>query len=251
MRDILEKIGLTPGEAEVYEALVELGTATAGAIIKKANIASSKVYDVLYRLQTKGLVSHIIKNGVRHYDATPPERLIDFLEERKDQLAAAQNEIRKILPEIRAKRDTQKERNNVVVYTGRQGPRIVLQETIEAGRKGAELMGFGTDEDPYKDYLPADIENHFREQKKYNVKWKLLFTKGAWRTPSPLADTRYLPKTLAHFIQPIRTMIYGDKVALVDFTKQPWITIIIDKKEIAQAYKQQFEFLWKIAKPMK
>jgi len=251
MQEILEKIGLTHGEAEVYGALVEIGTSTAGEIIKKANIASSKVYDVLHRLQTKGLASHIVKNGVRYYDATPPERLIDFLEERKNQLGTAQDEIRKIIPEIRAKRDAKKEKNAVIVYTGRQGPRIVLQEAIEAGRKGAELMGFGTDEDPYKDYLPADIEKHFREQKKYNVRWKLLFTKGIWRTPSPLANTRYLPKNLAKFIQPIRTMIYGDKVALVDFTKQPWITIIIEKKEIAQAYKQQFEFLWNIAKPMK
>lgn len=251
MQEILEKIGLTHGEAEVYEALVEIGTSTAGEIIKRANIASSKVYEVLHRLQTKGLASHIVKNGVRYYDATPPERLIDFLEERKNQLETAQGEIRKIIPEIRAKREAKKEKNAVIVYTGKQGPRIVLQETIEAGRKGAELMGFGTDEDPYKDYLPADIEKHFREQKKYSVKWRLLFTKGTWRTPSPLADTRYLPEKLARFIQPIRTMIYGDKVALVDFTKQPWITIIIEKKEIAQAYKQQFEFLWNIAKPMK
>ena len=248
MREILERIGLTHGEAEVYEALVELGTSTAGEIIKKANIASSKVYDVLHRLQTKGLASHIVKNGVRYYDATPPERLIDFLEERKNQLENAQAEIRKIIPEIKAKRAAKKEKNDVIVYTGRQGPRIVLKETIEAGRKGAELMGFGTDEDPYKDYLPADIEQHFREQRKYHVRWKLIFTKGKWRTPSPLAETRYLPKTLAHFIQPIRTMIYGDKVALVDFTKQPWITIIIEKKEIAQAFRQQFEFLWKQAK---
>ena len=64
MREILEKIGLTPGEAEVYEALIELGLSSAGDIIKKANIASSKVYDVLHRLLNKGLASYAIKNNL-------------------------------------------------------------------------------------------------------------------------------------------------------------------------------------------
>ena len=42
-------------------------------------------------------------------------------------------------------------------------------------------------------------------------------------------------------------MIYGNKVAIVDFTR-PITTIIIEKKEIADAYKKHFELLWKIAK---
>ena len=241
---MLGKIGLTPGEAEVYEALVELGLSSAGDIIKKANIASSKVYDVLHRLINKGLASYTIKNGVRYYDATPPERLIDFLEQKKTDISKTQDEIKKIIPRIKAKRKTIKEENKVVVYTGVQGAKIVLKESIEAGRKGAELMGYGTDEDPYKDYLPADIEEHFRDQVKYNVKWKLLFTKGKWRSPSPLADIKYLPKG---FNLPIRTMIYGDKVAIVDFHK-PITTIIIHNKAIAESYKKHYKFLWSIAK---
>ena len=110
--------------------------------------------------------------------------------------------------DIKLKQENQKEKNNVTVYTGPQGPKIVLKETIEAGRKGEKLMGFGTDEDPYKDYLPAQIEEHFKDQKKYKIKWHLLFTKGKWSSPSPLAEIRYLPKGQNI---PVRTMIYGNK----------------------------------------
>lgn len=239
----LEQIGLTRGETQVYTALLELGLTSTGAITKRANIASSKVYEVLQRLLNKGLVNFVIKNGVKHYDATPPERLIDFLEEKKEDLTKAQDDIKKIIPEIKLRRKTAKEENHVSVYTGLQGPKIVLKETIEAGRKGARLCGFGTDEDPYKDYLPADIEKHFRDQIKYNVKWHLLFTKGKWKSPSPKGKIRYLPKG---FNMPIRTMIYGNKVAIVDF-KKPWTTIIINKKEIADNYYKFFDFLWSIA----
>jgi len=245
IKETLEKIGLTPGEAEVYEALVSLGQCTTGSITKKANIASSKVYEVLQRLTNKGLVSHIIKNNVKYFDATPPERLLDFLEDKKDELSNAQENIKKIIPAIRQQRESAKERNQVIVYTGIQGPKIVLKDTIESGKKGARLCGYGTDEDPYKDYLPKDIEQHFKDQVKHNIYWYLLFTKGNWRSPSPRAHIRYLPKG---FSMPVRTMIYGDKVAIVDFNK-PITTIIIEKKEIVQNYYKQFDFLWKIAKP--
>ncbi len=244
LKEILKKIGLTEGESQVYNALIELGQTTAGKIIKKANIASSKVYDVLHKLQVKGLVGYVIKEYVKYYDATPPERLIDFLEEKKSNISQAQNKIKEIIPLIKAKREEKEEKNNVTVYTGIQGPKIVLKETIEAGRRGEKLIGFGTDEDPYKDYLPADIEDHFRDQKKYKVKWYLLFTKGKWSSPSPYAEIRFLPKGQS---LPVRTMIYGNKVAIVDFNK-PFTTVIIEKKEIAEAYRNQFETLWKIAK---
>ncbi len=247
MRQLLEQIGLTHGEAEVYEALVELGESTAGTIIKKANIASSKVYDVLHKLIQKGLVNFIIKNGVRRYDATPPERLLDFLEQKKKVITNTQNEIKKIIPIIKAKKDLKKEDSKIVVYTGLQGPRIVLKESIDAGKMGAKLCGYGTDEDPYKDYLPADIEEHFRDQKKYNIKWHLLFTKGKWQSRSPGSIIRYLPKG---FTMPVRTMIYGNKVAIVDFNK-PLTTIIIQKKEIVESYYKQFNFLWRIAEKNK
>ncbi len=244
LKETLTAIGLTEGESQVYTALIELGQTTAGKIIKKANIASSKVYDVLFKLETKGLVGYIIKENIKYYDATPPERLIDFLEEKKEKISKAQNQISEIIPLIKLKRNEQENKNNVIVYSGPQGPKIILKETIEAGRKGEKLMGFGTDEDPYKDYLPADIEDHFREQKKYKVKWHLIFTKGKWSSPSPLAEIRYLPKGQT---MPVRTMIYGNKVAIVDFHK-PFTTIIIEKKEIADAYRNQFEILWDIAK---
>ena len=245
MRNLLEKIGLTPGEAEVYEVLVEIGLCTAGTIVKKASIASSKVYDVLQRLINKGLASYTIKNGVRYYDATPPERLINFLEEKREGIKQVEKEIEKIIPAIRLKRSHIKEENKTVVYTGLQGAKLILKEAIEAARKGAELCGYGTDVDPYALYLPAAIKEHFEEQIKYNIKWRLLFTKGKWKSPSPRADIRYLAKG---FNLPVRTMIYGNKVAIVDFSP-PVTTIIIENRSVADAYKKHFDFLWKIAKP--
>lgn len=247
IKDILLKIGLTEGEGEVYEALLELGQSSTGKITREAHIGSSKVYEVLQRLINKGLVSFVMKDGVRHYDATPPERLVDFLEQKRENLKDSQEEINKILPFLKSKRKNIKEKNKTIVYSGVQGPKIVLKETIEAGKNGEKLYGFGTDEDPYKDYLPADIEKHFQDQKKYKIKWHLLFSKK-WKSSksykAPLQEVRYLPESST---LPTRTMIYGNKVAIVDFHK-PFTTIIIENKDIAESYKKHFNMLWKLSK---
>ena len=244
IRNTLKKIGLTEGECQVYEALVHLGTSSTGKIVKKANIGSSKVYEVLQRLHNKGLVSHVVKNGVKYFDATPPERLIDFLDEKKEELSNAQEEIQKIIPILNVERKKVNEKNQTIVYTGIQGPKIVLKEILEAGKKGLPHFGFGTDTDPYVKYLPHDLKKYINESKKYKFSQKLIFIKG-FKSPNTEAKVKYLPK---EYLFPVRTMIYGDNVAIVDFTK-PITTIIIENKTIANSYKKHFELLWKIAKP--
>ena len=93
------------------------------------------------------------------------------------------------------------------------------------------------------EYLPHMLKRFIKEAKKYNFKIFLLYGKG-FKSPNTLAKIRYLSE---EYIFPVRTMIYGDKVAIVDFSK-PVTTIIIEKKEIADAYKKYFNTLWKIAK---
>jgi len=244
IQETLKRIGLTEGECQVYEALVHLGPSSTGGIVKKAGIGSSKVYEVLQRLGQKGLVSHVVKNGVQYFDATPPERLVDFLEEKKQNLSAMQTEIVKILPVIRAEREERGERNETVVYTGMQGPKIILKEILEAGKKGHEHLGFGTDTDPYVEHMPRDLARYIEESKELRFSQRLIFVRG-FKSPNTIAKIRFLPK---EYLFPVRTMIYGDKVAIVDFTG-PVTTIVIENRQIADSYKKHFEMLWKIAKP--
>jgi len=244
IKQALLGIGLTEGETQVYLALIGLGKSTTGKITKKANISSSKVYEVLQRLQTKGFVSYVIENGKRYYDATSPKRLLEFLEAKKQDLSKSQEQIKELLPLIEKKRDQAEEHNQTVVYTGKKGPIIALQEILENYKNGIkESRGFGTDEDDYVKHFPAQLNEFLKEAKKYKVNEKLLFAEG-FKSSNPYANIRYLPK---EFSQPIRTMVSGNKVFIVDFT-EPMTTIIIHKKEIAETYKKHFEVLWKIAK---
>ena len=90
--------------------------------------------------------------------------------------------------------------------------------------------------------MPHEFNKHFAEQKKYKIRWQLLFTQG-FKSPNPFATVKYLPKGLN---PPVRIMIAGAKVFIVDFSK-PMVTIVIEKKEIAESYKRHFKLLWKMA----
>lgn len=53
----LKQLGLTECEARVYFSLLKLGCTKIGQIVNDSHISRSKVYGVLERLTTKGLVS--------------------------------------------------------------------------------------------------------------------------------------------------------------------------------------------------
>lgn len=52
--EVLEELGLTKSEIKVYLALLELGQSTTGPVVDKAEIASSKIYEILEKLVNKG-----------------------------------------------------------------------------------------------------------------------------------------------------------------------------------------------------
>jgi len=84
--EIFREIGMTSGEARVYETLLNLGFSSTGQIINQSGITSSKVYIILEKLEKKGLVSHVIKNNVKHFQIADPKRLLDYMEEKNPKL---------------------------------------------------------------------------------------------------------------------------------------------------------------------
>src|SRR3989338_3370224 len=80
---ILKEIGLTDSEIKVYLALLELGSSTAGPIVEKSGVASSKIYEVLEKLMQKGLASFVIASGTKHFEAASPRRVEDYIREKQ------------------------------------------------------------------------------------------------------------------------------------------------------------------------
>src|SRR3989344_9185969 len=96
----LQKAGLTEGEAKIYLALLKLGSSTSGPIIKESKVANSIIYRILDSLIEKGLVSYIIKEKTKYFRAAEPNKIIEYIEEKKEKLEESKDSIQKMIPNL-------------------------------------------------------------------------------------------------------------------------------------------------------
>ena len=114
----LRKIGLTEGELRIYEALLDLGETTRTELAKKSNVSPSKIYDVANRLLEKGIISSVKKNGVIHFSAANPERLIDFVDKKERNIVKEKRIVNDLLPSLLLRYSKTDEKTDVEVFYG-------------------------------------------------------------------------------------------------------------------------------------
>src|SRR3989344_3857642 len=90
----LKDAGLTENENKIYTALIEIGPTLAGKISRKTGLHRRTVYDVVETLIQKGLVSYILENNRRVFNAVDPEHILDLMEEKKQSLRPLINNLR-------------------------------------------------------------------------------------------------------------------------------------------------------------
>jgi sugar-specific transcriptional regulator TrmB len=229
---LLEDLGLTKTEAKVYLALIELGASRAGIITRKTGIHRRNVYDAIEMLIQKGLISYIKENNIKLYEAVDPNRLLEILKEREHNLQS-------MLPELESKFKFVQAKKETIFYRGKQALKSIFDDQIKEGK---EILVLGAC--PFaKDIVKYYFSKYDSERKNKKIKVKAIFTKRV-DYEIPLSEIKYLPK---EFDSPSATNIYGNKVAIILWTEEPF-AILINQKEIADAYRNYFELMWKIAK---
>src|SRR3989338_7083739 len=116
--DELGRIGLSRAESKLYLAMIRLGSSATGSIVKETGLRKSTVYESLNRLLEKGLVSYVIKNNIKFFEAADPDRLVDFIEEQKRELDESKDDIKKIMPELKSMQSSLKSHAEAHVLLG-------------------------------------------------------------------------------------------------------------------------------------
>jgi len=242
MEEVLEKFGLTKTEAKVYVALIRLGSTSAGPLIKKTQLHRATVYDVLERLIEKGLVNFVMKNDKKHYEASPPERFLDMVNE-ESKSAEEKKKIATRLVKILNNIEVPKEQKSIAhIYLGNEGLKALMNDIINEGK---DFVVFGA-EGRFEDTLKYYTKQWARMRIKKNIRAKMIYTEGTRAAEWKMNEIRFVPK---EYSSPASTLIYGDKVAITLNQEEPVVTILIESEKVAKGYKNYFKLLWKIAKP--
>ena len=249
MENLLEEIGLTQNETKVYLALNELGTSTIGPIVNKAGISNSKIYIILERLIQKGLVSHILINNIKNYKTADPNRLIDFLEEKKKKVELQENKIKNILPQLLSAQKRGVKDKQVEVYEGFNGIKSAREKALNLLKKGDEMLILGASKFSTSQY-EYYWENYHSRRIKKGINCRFLMyedtkqNEGKKRENWKLTKVRYMQENIEN---PIRIDIYLDYVDVAIDAISPFV-ISINSKEVSNSFRNYFESIWKTLK---
>jgi len=243
--EILEKIGLSKAETKVYLALLELGSVPSGKIVHETNFRKSTVYESIRRLEKKGLVSYVIKEGMKYFEAADPERIIDFIKEQKRKIDETEKEARQLIPQLKKGFDMLKPHAEAHVFAGIEGFKTIRRDILKNSKGEHLLIGAISRED---EVIPGYFEEWNKERIKKKIKIRILHKASAKEKQmtkqefmGKYFETRFLPDELE---SPAVINIYGDRVVNVLWKKNYPLCFLLINKEIADSYRKYFEYLW-------
>jgi sugar-specific transcriptional regulator TrmB len=186
----LEQIGLTKGEIAVYFSLLELGSSTVGPIVDKSKLSSSKIYDVLERLIGKGLVSYVVRENKKYFEAASPNRILDYLKEKEESIRLQQKDIENIMPELLLKQKMAKKTQEVTIYEGIKGIKTAREKSLQTLKKGEEFCILGAST-TFNENLSDYWLKYHKKREKAGVNLRMLCNRNI---PKEDIDSRNLLK---------------------------------------------------------
>jgi len=244
----LESIGFERNDAKVFVELAGLRSATAGEIAKSKGMARRSVYDSLERMMKKGLVAYVLKNGVKYYQPADFERIEELAKKKEKDISSV---ISSILPKLQSSVIESAGENPVEVYVGKEGIKTILANSLELkGKKDKEILGYGGN-GRISSIVPMAMARWQLKRIEAGIKMKAIYNDTeVSRDRIKEMKKEGHNKMMKLRITPIKeasnlgTWICGDRVVLWLTVEDP-IAISIINREIAEGFRQHFNYLWK------
>src|ERR671919_609640 len=258
LKEDLNHLGLTDGEAKVYLSLLKLGSAKVGSIVRDSTISYSKVYDVLQRLSMKGLVSQVVIENIKHFNAVEPYRLHEYIKRKEEELDTQKGIIDKIIPQLAeyASDNRNKKKSSAEIFIGDSGLRTayeILFNNISRRKKKKKdddndvVLRYFYPHAGYHEVATPFYSRLYQFQKSKKIKQKGIAT-FAFKNSKHF---REVPKDVnmkfVNFPLPGTMDILRDKLLIISWNNSA-TGILIISEELAEHFKSYFDKIWDIAK---
>ncbi|MBI2020986.1 hypothetical protein HYS99_00545 [Candidatus Giovannonibacteria bacterium] len=253
MFDELKKIGLSENEARVYCALLELGSATAQEVAKKADVKRATTYVQLDSLMKIGLVTSFEKTperkngaGKTYFRAEDPSYLEKIVEREKKTAEDREKVLREILPALEKVFLSSGERPRVRFFEGVEGLRTMQDEFLKS--KSKEAVGFSSADDILR-IFPSHPSEYSPRRVKSRIHSKVIYTSSKGKIlkevdQEMMREARFVPE--AKFPFTCDVVIYDNKVAISALSKKP-MGVIVESEEITESFRSMFALAWEAA----
>lgn len=235
IEETLQELGLNRRESLCYTALLELGSSKIGAIIKKTGIPSSKIYEILDKLIQRGLVTYLKIGKIKHFQASPPQVLLNYIEEKKQK-------IEEIMPQLLLKQKFARQQS-VEMYEGQKAIFSLFTELIQPAKAKELYLVFSINEENKNEAANLFFKNLAARRKEKKLDVRLLknikYYQKERHTKVKIKYTEFnLPQGLT---------LFRDKVIILSWSDSP-VAIKIESQVISEQWKDFFWDLWKKAR---
>ncbi|MCX6735711.1 MAG: hypothetical protein NTZ13_01350 [Candidatus Parcubacteria bacterium] len=234
--DILQKIGLSKEESAVYLALLHKGNLSISQISAATKLYRPEVYKVLPKLQERNLVNTTIKGKRKLFMAASPEKLASLL-------SSLGNDLNRALPEMLSEFNKKEKRPFTIFLDGTEGVRKVYDDIVATLKKGDTFYRYSSPTILKKrGYYVSENYTKLRDEKQ--LERYVITNEGSkkWKKIKFEKSVKIIPKSFDLFEYDITQLIYGDKIAFVDYNTET--AVIIENPMIAEFQRKIFKLLF-------
>lgn len=245
IEETLVTLGLTHEEVEIYITLLEYGILTPSEVSSKTKVKRTYVYKICEDLLSKGLVTVNKKENKKAYAPASPDFLLSIAERRRQEINNTQEQLEKILTDLKVKYNAVETKPIVKVYEGVEGLKKIYTDTLIDCKDIFALVNASKLDPELDEWLGSYVA----KRKEKNIHAKVIVSSekqaagyisdstGSLRTIKVVDATKY----------PIKNEIdiYGDKVAFIQNQKgEALVGMIVENKIIAETMKAWFDLAW-------
>ena len=247
--DVLINVGLSKEQSLIYSALLEHNYMEAGRISLKVGLDRTFVYKILGQLTELGLVEKNEKLGkIAKFIALHPAKLKDLFDSKKKSLESAQNIVESGLGNLISTYNLNSGKPNVSFHEGVEGVRKIYREILSDKQ---EVFVIKSVHDSDNHEVTELKQENYKKRIDAGIKTTILAPAGheSLKYASKIGNKFFVGYNLPNdkLSIPAQILVYGDKVAIIDF-KDEIISTLIENPDVATSIKTVFNLLLLLGK---
>lgn len=246
IEEVLKELNFSDKEISVYLSLLELETAEASDIAEHTGLNRSTIYLTLEFLQKRGLVSVYKEEGsVTKFVMTPPERILQLVEESAKKYSALVGKAHNIMPELKSRYRGNSSKPKVRLFEGGEGLITAYEETLTSTE---EILAYASIENMHK-ALPGYFPEYYKRRAAAGIPIKSIHPdtpEARERVTHDQAEKRnsaLVPGDKYAFSPEIN--IFNNKIIFMSLVEK--FALVIESQELADALKKIFDLSWQEA----
>lgn len=241
---IFKVLHLSNHDERLYRKALDLGPQPVSVLAQKTGLKRGFTYNHLDAMRKRGIFEAVRKNGVKHFEACSPERLISFVRDQEVSIQEARVQLNSALPTLISQPDDFKD-SEVVFYNGKAGAIKLLDRSLQCEEKCIRL--YGSNLNVANVTSRSHDENHYIPARvKRGVSLRRMIPQNAYgrellkTDKSEFRETKFLS---GDDVPGATLLMYDDEMAIL-VNKEPFLGILLRNEEVVRMFKGWFDMLW-------